>query len=156
MADLFDRFILGDLTLGGKIQSAVESIVGGTSFFMVPRGAIVMWSGAVENIPAGWAFCDGSNGTPNLSDRFVLGYNPLISTNVIGEVGGTTNHTHTVDIAQFSTGNSPATDGVVAPYNDGNNWFTIGHTHTVNPPATSSTATAHIPPYVRLGFIMKL
>jgi microcystin-dependent protein len=39
----------------------------------VPQGVIVMWSGAINQIPAGWAICDGNNGTPDLRDRFVVG-----------------------------------------------------------------------------------
>ena len=39
----------------------------------VPTGVIVMWSGATNSIPAGWALCDGTNGTPDLRDRFVVG-----------------------------------------------------------------------------------
>jgi microcystin-dependent protein len=35
------------------------------------KGIIVMWSGS--NIPSGWALCDGTNGTPDLRGRFVLG-----------------------------------------------------------------------------------
>lgn len=35
-------------------------------------GMIVLWSGSVASIPAGWALCDGTNGTPNLADRFVV------------------------------------------------------------------------------------
>ena len=38
----------------------------------VPRGTIVAWSGAVEDIPQGWAQCDGSNGTPDLRGKLVL------------------------------------------------------------------------------------
>ncbi len=38
----------------------------------IPTGVIVMWSGAITNIPAGWVICDGTNGTPNLTDRFVI------------------------------------------------------------------------------------
>lgn len=45
-----------------------------------PSGIIVMWSGSVANVPTGWALCDGSNGTPDLRDRFIVGagdsYNP--------------------------------------------------------------------------------
>jgi microcystin-dependent protein len=37
----------------------------------VPRGVIVAFHGST--IPGGWAVCDGSNGTPNLKDRFILG-----------------------------------------------------------------------------------
>jgi hypothetical protein len=51
----------------------------------VPVGGIIMWSGAVANIPTGWALCNGQvvngNTTPNLLDRFIIGagsatYNP--------------------------------------------------------------------------------
>lgn len=38
-----------------------------------PKGAIMMWSGTMENIPQGWALCDGQNGTPNLQGRFIVG-----------------------------------------------------------------------------------
>lgn len=40
---------------------------------LMPKGAIVMWSGAITAIPNGWALCDGTNGTPNLSGRFIVG-----------------------------------------------------------------------------------
>lgn len=39
----------------------------------LPNGLIVMWSGSINNIPGGWALCDGTNGTPNLRDRFIVG-----------------------------------------------------------------------------------
>lgn len=38
----------------------------------VPVGVIVLWSGAVSAIPTGWAICDGANGTPNLTGRFIV------------------------------------------------------------------------------------
>ncbi|GIJ93357.1 hypothetical protein CAPN002_05750 [Capnocytophaga stomatis] len=41
---------------------------------VVPVGMISMWSGQVNQIPQGWALCNGENGTPDLRDRFVLGY----------------------------------------------------------------------------------
>ena len=40
---------------------------------LMPKGAIVMWSGAITAIPKGWALCDGTKGTPNLSGRFIVG-----------------------------------------------------------------------------------
>merc|ERR1719362_2207293 len=40
---------------------------------LVPTGTIVMWSGSIQNIPNGWKLCDGSNNTPDLRDRFILG-----------------------------------------------------------------------------------
>ena len=45
----------------------------GTGFGYVPQGGIIMWSGSIAGIPTGWALCDGTNGTPNLQDRFVVG-----------------------------------------------------------------------------------
>ena len=32
-----------------------------------------MWSGTVANIPTGWALCNGSNSTPDLRNRFIVG-----------------------------------------------------------------------------------
>lgn len=40
---------------------------------IVPIGGIIMWSGTTP--PAGWALCDGTNNTPDLRGRFVVGYN---------------------------------------------------------------------------------
>lgn len=39
----------------------------------VPSGAIMMWSGTIATIPSGWYLCDGANGTPNLTNKFIIG-----------------------------------------------------------------------------------
>lgn len=39
----------------------------------IPTGAIMLWSGSVGSIPAGYYLCNGQNGTPNLQDKFVIG-----------------------------------------------------------------------------------
>jgi len=52
---------------------------------VLPGGIIVMWSGLITNIPTGWVLCDGANGTPDLSDRFVMG---TTSDSEIGDIGG--------------------------------------------------------------------
>lgn len=44
---------------------------------LIPAGMVVMWAGAVTDIPFGWALCDGLNGTPDLRGRFVIGYNDI-------------------------------------------------------------------------------
>jgi hypothetical protein len=56
-----------------------------------------MWSGSIAAIPAGFYLCDGSNGTPNLRDRFVIGAG---SSYAVGGTGGSkdaavVSHTHT-------------------------------------------------------------
>ncbi|QQO52627.1 MAG: hypothetical protein N838_03820 [Thiohalocapsa sp. PB-PSB1] len=55
----------------------------------IPRGVIMMWHRAVDTIPDGWALCDGSNDTPNLSGRFIVGFKQGDSSyGTPGEKGG--------------------------------------------------------------------
>lgn len=63
--------------------------------FMI--GAIVIWSGLVSTIPAGWQLCDGTNGTPDLRAVFVRGAWDDPS---VGSAGGQNSHEHT-----FNAGN---------------------------------------------------
>lgn len=56
----------GTLTAGGTVTAA--SFEGNGT---IPVGGIIMWSGSA--IPSGWALCDGNNGTPNLTGRFIVG-----------------------------------------------------------------------------------
>lgn len=59
---------------------------GGSSGDAFPRGIIVMWGGKLINIPTGWVLCDGNNGTPDLTDRFIVGVSS--PTQDPGEKGG--------------------------------------------------------------------
>lgn len=87
-----------------KITAVQNSI---NAIETVPKGVIVMWSGSTSNIPSGWRLCNGSNGTPNLRDRFVVGagsaYNP-------GNTGGNNSitavpkHSHTFSATTNSAG----------------------------------------------------
>lgn len=54
----------------------------------VPVGGIIMWSGTIATIPVGWALCDGTLGTPDLRDRFVIPTGVAPNT-----IGGTTSPT---------------------------------------------------------------
>lgn len=54
-------------------------------------GLIVKWSGAIVDIPDGWQLCNGTNGTPDLRDRFVPGAGTTYSP---GDAGGAVNHDH--------------------------------------------------------------
>lgn len=60
---------------------------------LVPSGGIMLWSGTVATIPAGWALCNGLNGTPNLQDKFILG----AGTTAAGTTGGSVAITPTVN-----------------------------------------------------------
>ena len=63
-----------------------------TDVSAAPRGLIAMWSGALDALPQGWALCDGTSGTPDLRDKFVVAagsrYTLGTSTNVGENVGG--------------------------------------------------------------------
>lgn len=78
--------------LANRIKVLESSVMGGgggggSSTGSVPRGCIVMWSGTLDNIPSGWALCDGVGGRPNLLDKFVKGVTN--STTNPGNDGGT-------------------------------------------------------------------
>ena len=61
----------------------------------VPKGGIIMWSGAINNIPKGWALCDGTAGTPDLRERFVVGASKT-GTYTVNSTGGEVQHKLTV------------------------------------------------------------
>lgn len=70
---------------------------------VIPAGVICFWSGTVATIPSGWLLCDGSNGTPDLRDKFIIGARQddsgAAKTNVTGSLtqsGGAATHTHTL------------------------------------------------------------
>ena len=65
----------------------------------LPMGSIIMWSGDTSSIPTGWQLCDGTNGTPDLRNRFVMGAG---STYPVGNTGGNADsvvveHSHTIN-----------------------------------------------------------
>lgn len=51
----------------------------------VPAGAIMMWSGSIGSIPAGYVICNGSSGTPDLRDYFIVGAGNSFA---VGNTGG--------------------------------------------------------------------
>lgn len=57
----------------------------------LPVGIISLWSGEIVSIPAGWALCDGANGTPDLRDRFIVGAGTDFN---VGDTGGSDTHDH--------------------------------------------------------------
>jgi hypothetical protein len=83
----------------------------------IPAGLISMWSGSIGSIPSGWYLCDGSNGTPNLTDRFIIGAG---STYAVNGTGGATSVT--LVTANMPAHTHTATSTVTDP----------GHTHTTS------------------------
>lgn len=58
-------------------------------------GMIIMWSGATDGIPGGWALCNGDNNTPDLCDRFIVCAGELHGLNTKGEPD---RHKHLIDV----------------------------------------------------------
>ncbi len=109
------------------------------------KGAILIWSGAVVDIPVGWHLCNGDEGTPDLRGRFVVGVEPPLSP---GSTGGSGIHTHafTGDYHQHMMvggvglqdggGYSAQTTGIIAGGTNAN--------------------SDNRPPYYAISYIMKL
>jgi len=64
------------------------------------RGMIMQWYGASNAVPSGWGLCDGTNGTPDLRNKFVVGAG---STYTMGTTGGSTSSTNNVNLTFTGT-----------------------------------------------------
>ena len=105
-------------------------------------GVITVWSGAIGNIPPGWFLCDGSNGTPDLRDRFVPSAGPTFSVN---ETGGSINHDHDFTSNGHNHNLESGTD-------IGTGAFRNSSTNTVVETATTNNGSI-IPPFYALAYI---
>lgn len=147
----------------------------------IPTGLIAMWSGTIATIPSDWHLCDGTNGTPDLRDRFVIGASTdssgVAKTTVTvsattsggskdaiavahthtGSTESTGAHTHNIS-TQVGTFGSGSGFGNIP--NGGGTMFATesagAHSHSFTTDSTGSSGTnANLPPYYALAFIMK-
>ena len=126
---------------------------------VIPPGAIILYSGFT--IPDGWALCDGNNGTPDLTDRFVIGAGKSYQVN---DTGGEAEHTLTIDELPEhsftlpgdsiinSTANGTVTLGVGGYFTTTRKFETLNTTDTIG----SGVAHNNMPPYYALCYIMKI
>ena len=134
----------------------------------VPSGCILIWSGSTGSIPSGFLLCDGTNGTPDLRNSFVLGAG---NSYTVGQTGGSTDaivvsHTHTATVTD------PGHNHLGSVYNyyngaGGGNGFISGINQStatttsvtgisVTNQSTGTSATnANMPPYYALAYIQK-
>lgn len=154
------------MDVSGSIALAkgASMTVNGTSA-LIPSGVIVMWSGAANAIPAGWTLCNGSNGAPDLRNRFVVGAGGGYS---VGERGGQDRVTLTVD--QIPSHNHQYAgddevryaDTVGGSYENGKKYDAKSDEDKGNPRNYYTTSTGgsqsheNRPPYYALCYIMKL
>ena len=161
-------------TSGNVLTSNGTTWVSGAAFV---TGMIMLWSGSIATIPAGFALCNGSNGTPDLRDRFVVGAG---STYAVNATGGSANatlptHTHTATSSVSDSGHFHVMDrflgnlgGSSTAYvgdNSGGGAASSQNTQsastgitvtTTNSTEGSSATNANLPPYFALAYIMKL
>lgn len=135
---------------------------------LTPSGVVWLWTGSVATIPSGFLLCDGTVGTPDLRNRFVVGAG---SGYAVGAAGGSADavvvtHSHTAtstdaghthdQLAYQSTGggsnaaSATAANSVNTP--TGTGYASI--TTTVDAAGVSGTG-ANLPPYYALCYIMK-
>lgn len=102
---------------------------------LTPVGAIVMWSGAINAIPNGWSLCDGSNGTPDLRGKFIVGYHSGDADyNAIGDQGGAKQVTLTE--SQMPSHNHSGNTN-----SSGSHKHDVGNRNTSTPEHTDTTQT---------------
>jgi len=140
----------------------------------IPTGGIIIWSGSTGSIPAGWLLCNGTNGTPDLRDRFIVGAG---NTYAVNATGGSTDaivvsHTHTATSTVTDPGHihaigynpgsaaSGAGQNGIADPSAGNTVNSRSNTTGITVATTNATAgvsgtNANLPPYYALAYIMK-
>jgi len=85
----------------------------------VATGIIIVWTGSIADIPAGWDLCDGGSGRPDLRGRFISG---APNEQNAGATGGSETHYHTTTSAGAHTHATSDSQGA--------------HSHTFNSDST--------------------
>lgn len=154
------------VTKASLLQDNYGSSASGT----IPVGGIIMWSGTIANIPTGWKLCDGTNDTPNLRNRFIVGATSDASTGVTfnaitgavsgayapGNTGGETahqlttaempSHTHSYNEAFYRANSAGSAPVNLASGNGAQNSGSTG----------GDEYHENRPPYYALAFIMRV
>lgn len=142
----------------------------------IPSGVIMLWSGSSLNIPEGYVLCDGNNGTPNLTDKFILGAGNSYAS---GAIGGEISHTHKYKVSSrpyYGTLSGEDGKGIMA-YDYTTNSFKEGTKITTSEQTRVNDSTVlsyqmaaphfmeseanvsktnNLPPYYALCYIMKI
>lgn len=155
-----DQLTIGNLNV--TKQSTIEDkmttkdLVTTGTFNLLPKGIIVAWNGGITP-PAGWALCNGQNGTPDLSERFILAttnqsyldnYKTGGSGSVTLGVANLPDHSHRLQIEPTGGWNGSTPQGSDRSERSSNN------TGSCNGCAGQAFSVWN--PYYRLAYIMKL
>jgi len=166
----FYKFILkdsADVTI--QTYDNLYGIIGATppSATPIPAGGIFLWSGSIGSIPAGYVLCNGSNGTPDLRDRFVVGAGSAYAVNATGGSADSILPTHThaatvtdpghVHAINFQSTDAGADFGSSISGNTQGTQTNSAVTgiSVTNANAGVSPTGGNLPPYYALCYIMK-
>ena len=176
-AEVSDRLEAGSLAVAGSVAASSVSVSGDVSVGSdltiggeikgdgsAPVGVIILWSGAVDNIPSGWALCDGQtvNGhkTPDLRNRFVVGAGDQYAVNA---TGGEEKHTLTIGELPAHSHSYQFKGADLKGAWDGDNYFYDASGHYSGNGNTRYTDNAggggaheNRPPYYALCYIMRV
>jgi hypothetical protein len=146
----------------------------------IPAGGILLWSGSIGSIPAGYVLCNGNNGTPDLRNRFIVGAGSTYAVDATGGSADSTlpTHTHGATSISSSVVTDPGHAHTTSAFNVGgdtvNGLFSNSNTSspfstnsavtgitvattttTTNASAGVSATNGNLPPYYALCYIMK-
>lgn len=148
----------------------IIGVAGTSTGTTIPTGMISLWYGSIGSVPTGWYLCDGTNGTPDLRDRFIVGAG---STYSVAATGGSADaivvsHTHIATVTDNGHTHTATTGSLAgAQFQSGNLGFPR---ETNNTTTTASAVTgisvansttgvsgtnANLPPYYALAYVMK-
>jgi microcystin-dependent protein len=182
--------IAGGLKLSGSAGTAGQVLLSAGSGAAptwgssIVAGMIMLWSGSIATIPTGWLLCNGTSGTPDLRNRFVVGAG---STYAVGATGGSADstlpshshgvsdpthahgvydpgHAHGFDqylMGPNNAGQTGRTDGGQAQWSSGTLPAGTGigiygaYTGISIASAGASPTGTNLPPYYALAYIMK-
>lgn len=87
----------GNIHFSNNKTVTVDGPLNITSLNILPRGCVIAWYG--NNIPNGWLICDGTQGTPDLRGRVILGEGdgPGLTSRYLNQSGGEENHILTIN-----------------------------------------------------------
>lgn len=156
-----------------NVSSTLTAAITAAIAAALPTGIISMWKGSVATIPTGWYLCDGTNGTPDLRDKFIVGAG---STYAVAATGGSKDaivvshthtatstvtdpgHNHSLRVTRLGPGGSGGGGANVDFPTDSylTSTSTTGVTVATSIASAGSSGTnANLPPYYALAYIMK-